>query len=207
MIFQLFYSHKCKACQELINVIVNEGIMRMFVPICLDYMNQSDIIRMNFKYVPTIIVIGDNQQSTVYEGPEKCGPWINTLIQRRRSQIKQYAETQRKNVQKINNMITSGNSNAPALEYIADEMEGVTDGYAFVATDLYQPKNFVPIGQEKNFNLLTPQDNEKKIGHHEMDSHLSELSMTRDRDNVVMQKTMEQNQLNAIMTTHANDLK
>ena len=203
MIFQLFYSHKCKACQELINVIVNEGIMRMFVPICLDNMSQSDIIRMNFKYVPTIIVIGDNKQTTIYEGPEKCGPWINTLIQRRRSQIKQYAENQRRNVQKINNTFAN---NTSALEYITDEMEGVTDGYAFVATDLYQPKNFVPIGQETNFNLLTPQDKEIKINQNEMDAHLNELATHRDKDVTTMQKIMEQNQIKTIMSNATNGI-
>lgn len=201
MLIQLFYSNKCSACVELLAVIINEGIQRIFVPVCLDDMNSSELViflsKLRIEKIPAIIITEGNLQPTVLEGALQCSQWLNTMIQNRRNNIKQIVENQRRAIQKTQTALRMKNESA--LEYVPDEMDGVSDSYAYTTTDMYQPKNYVPHGCENGYLVVTPQVMETKINKDELTRQMSSLEQTREADKMELQKIMEQNQIAAIM--------
>lgn len=199
MFIQLFYSTKCQACNELWTVIINEGLQRMFVPVCLDKMSPKSISELKLERIPAIIILSDGQRPIIYEGSNACGEWLNTIIKNRRINMKQYVETQRKLIHQ--RQLATKNSEQHAIEYVTEEMDGISDAYSYVATDLFQPKNYVPVGQEHNFNIVTPQDKEQKINNIETMSNVKELMRVRDKDAVDLQKMMEQQQIQTILNS------
>ncbi len=200
MFIQLFYSKKCQACNELWTVIINEGLQRMFVPVCLDNMSTKNIAELKLERIPAIVILSDTQRPIVYEGSKNCGDWINTIIKNRRLNTKQHVETQQRLVNQNKSMIRS-NEQGSALEYVMEEMDGVSDAYSYVATDMYQPKNYVPVGQENSFGLVTPQDTEHKINAIDITANIREVMRGRERDTIELQKNMEQQQIQIIMNT------
>jgi hypothetical protein len=201
LFIRLFYSTTCKACNELWAVISNEGIQKMFVPVCLDKMTSKDLSKLSITKVPAIVISGENQHPAIYEGPQQCSVWLNSLIQNRRTNMKQYVENQRKLIQK--NQAQARIQEGGAMEFVGDEMEGISDGYAYMSMDIYQPKNFVPVNQENNFRIITAQvNNETKIDKERMTRELNVLKGSRDQDTEGLKRMMEQNQINAIFTAN-----
>ncbi len=202
MIIQLFYSTKCKACNELMMVIVNEGMQRMFMPVCLDEMSPKNIAELKLERIPAIVIITDNQTPMIFEGSKNCGEWLNNIIRNRRVNMKQYVNNQRKLVQQSQTVACT--KEQETLEYINEEMDGVSDAYAYVATDIFQPKNFVPVGQEHHFSVVTPQDKEDKLSNIDTTNKLKEVVRTRDFDTCELQKQMEKQQIQTIINSQFN---
>ena len=203
MIIQLFYSAQCKACNELWTVILNEGMQRMFTPVCLDNMNPKTIAELKLERIPAIVISSEDKlQPVIYEGSKSCSEWLNTVIQNRRNTLKQQIENQRKLIQQ--KQVAARIKEQGALEYISEEMDGVTDTYSYVATDLYQPKNFVPVGQEQNFNVITPQDKERKFTHEDLSIQMKNIIGTRSKDTNEYQKIMEQQQIQSVLNNQIN---
>jgi len=182
---------------ELWRVINNEGIQQMFVPVCLDRMNSKDIAQLKLEKIPSIIISSQNGPPQIFEGPQKCGQWLNQIIQNRRNNMIQQVETQRRLIQKQQQekKLQEGS----VLEFIGEEMEGISDAYSYLATDMYQPKNFIPVGQEENYRMATLQMKESKISNDELSKNISDLRHNREKDSDELKRMMEQNQLQIII--------
>ena len=89
--------------------------------------------------------------------------------------------------------------NNSVLEYIGDEMDGVSDDYAYILTDMSQPKTYVRVGYEQHLKVVTPQLKETKISKDEMSHTVSELDKRRTVDTTAIKQQMEQNQLQAVL--------
>jgi len=198
MIIRLFYSNKCKECMNIWQVVCNEDIKRMFIPVCLDNYTSKDIEKLSIKRIPSIVVSVENHKPAVYEGSFECSKWLNTFTANRRKNLLQRVEQQRKTIQKDNN---EHKENGP-IEYTSNEMDGVADEYAYLNTDLSQPKNFLPIGME-NTQIHTPNNltYNDKLTAREMASQQNTLKNARAADEQQIKQIMEQNQINAVLNT------
>lgn len=200
MFIRLFYSTKCNECMNLWQVIQNENIVKMFIPVCLDnYTSKqvSGLKQMGINVVPTIVISAENQPTAIFEGPVKCSQWLNNFTLNRRKNMIQYVEQQRRLIQKEHSNFR--NQENGALEYAEAEMEGVSDNYAYNNTELSHPKNFMMIGEENNSFIHTPQVVEGKVDIDTMKKRLAELEANRNADNQQMMKIMEQNQIKAVL--------
>lgn len=197
MIIRLFYSNKCKECMNLWQVICNEDIKRVFIPVCLDNYTSKDIEKLSIKRIPSIVVSVENHKPAVYEGPFECSKWLNTFTANRRKNLLQRVEQQRKTIQKETN---EQKENGP-IEYTSIEMDGIADDYAYLNTELSQPKNFLPIGMENANQIHTPNNlvYNDKLTARELSMQRSSLENTRANDEQHIKQTMEQNQINAVL--------
>jgi hypothetical protein len=198
MFIRLFYSTQCTESMNLWQVIRNEGIERMFIPICLDDFNSKQISQLSIKEIPAIVISAESQPPAVYEGPQMCSQWLNTFTMNRRQNMLAQIDAQRRLIQKTQAIArTQANT---ALEYTATEMEGVSDDYAYNNTDLSQPKNFVMIGHEDKCQIMTPQAVEGKVNSDMMRKQISEIESARNNDTQQFMQAMEQSQINAVMS-------
>jgi molecular chaperone DnaK (HSP70) len=193
----LYYTTHCGACVELFIIIMNEGIKDIFILKCLDGFSSEQLCSLPMKQLPAIILEDQNGMYHVYEGAKQCGNWINAIIQNRRLNINMHVENQRKMIQKEHANLRNQNGYSE-LEYNEEEMEGVSDSYSYVATDLHQAKNFIPVGQEENFNIVTPQMKEATLKKDEMIKNINFLKDDREKDTNELKKIMEQKQIYAV---------
>lgn len=79
MSIQLFYTERCVACTDLLQTILNKNMTTMITLVCLDDLTSKQIVALNIRQVPTIIVTKVDQTTVTYEGPQDCSQWINTV--------------------------------------------------------------------------------------------------------------------------------
>jgi hypothetical protein len=196
LFIRLFYSTKCHECMNLWQVIYNEGIQRMFIPVCLDNFSSKDISRLSLREIPAIVISTPNTPPSVYQGPQQCSQWLTNFTINRRKNLIAQVEAKRRLIQKTHAIERAQGDSV--IEFTDTEMEGVSDNYSYNHTDLCQPKNYVMIGQESNA-IITPNIQQSKIDVNTLKNQLSMLESSRTDDNQNIMKIMEQNQIKAIL--------
>lgn len=197
MFIRLFYSNRCNECMNLWQVINNEGIVKMFIPVCVDNFTSEQFQNISIKKVPAIVVSAENQRPAIFEGPVKCSQWLNNFTINRRQNLIRQVDQQRRLIQKAH--VSARTQDNGPLEYSEAEMGGVGDEYAYTGTDLSQPKNFIPVGQEENYFISTPLMNENKIDMNTLKRNLADLENSRSNENQQFMQMMEQNQIRAVI--------
>ena len=198
MSIRVFYSTRCNECMNLWQVIYNEQLNKMFIPVCLDNFRLEDLTKLRIKEVPAIVISAENQQTQIYEGPSQCSQWLTNFTINRRKNIAMQVEERRRLIQRA--QATARNQEGGPIEYTEAEMDGVTDGYAYTSTDLCQPKNFVMVGHEDNCSIITPVvGNQTRVDAETMRKQLAELDASRSRDTQDFMNLMERSQINAIV--------
>ena len=200
MFIRFFYSVQCSECMNLWQVIYNEGIGRMFIPVCLDKYTSKQVqnLGIGIKEVPSIVISTQNQPSVIYEGPQKCSQWLTSFTLNRRRSLAQQIECQRRIIQKEH--AKARTIEGGPIEYLDAEMEGVSDTYAYNDTDLCQPKNFVMIGDEENHRIVTlinTKDN--KVDTATLKTYIADLEKSRNSDVIQLKSDMEKRQINSII--------
>lgn len=187
---------------NLMQVIFNENIKNMFILLCVEDYSSKQIATFNIKEVPAIVVSAENQLPAIYEGPAKCAQWINNFTLNRRKNLVQQVEQQRRLIQKAHSIVRT--QEGGPVDYNDNEMDGISDGYAYTNTDLGQAKSFVIVGDEENCFIRTPQLIEGKIDTEALRRQLSDLESSRNTDTSQFMKIMEQNQIKSVINYNAN---
>lgn len=179
--YRLFYTAEDKEAMNIYNIIVQQGMMGLFrFTDVVNDLTVEQLEKLQMTSVPTIVVSSINTKPMVYDGPAACAHFLNELIINRRSTQMKDVESRMKVIQKAQRdarLKTDGPS-----EYSEAEMSGKSDNYAYMQTDMAQPKSFVLIGQEDSNSVITPQVNESKINKQQMASDLSNLKRQREQD-------------------------
>ena len=202
MFIRLFYSKKCNECMNLWQVIQNENIIKMFIPVCVDDFTSQQLSTLSMKEVPSIVVSAENQKPAIFEGPVKCSQWLTNFTINRRRNLAQQVDQQRKLIQKTHANIRV--QEGGPVEYTEAEMDGISDTYSYNNVDIGQAKNFVMVGDEANHFIRTPQMVENKIDTELMRRQMNELDTARTADNQQLMKIMEQNQIRSIINYNNN---
>lgn len=200
MIIRIYYLSSCNECKNLLQVIFNEGIQRMFVPVCLDNSSSEDLYKimtsLKIDTLPTIVISSENQQPMIFEGPQQCSQWLTNFTLNRRKNIVQVVDNQRRLIQKAQ-MIARNQDGTDG--FIEAEMDGISDTYSYNLTEIGQPKNYVMVGDEDKYNIVTPQLKEGKIDDITLRKQMAELENNRNNDKRQLMQIMEQNQIKAVM--------
>lgn len=196
MFFRLFYSNDNEST-NLRRVICNENIANIFIHICVDNLSIEEMLKLEISVVPSIVISHENQPSEIYEGPVLCSKWLTAFTMNRRKNLAARVDQQRRIIQKAQS--DARRQEDGALDYAEAEMEGVSDMYSYTGTDLCQSKNFVMVGDENKYNILTPQIIEGKVDINTMKRQMDLIQDTRSKDTQQFLKTMERDQIKAIV--------
>lgn len=176
--------------------------MKVFIPVLLDNFSSKDIASLSIREVPAIVISAENQPAAIFEGPQKCSQWLNNFTFNRRKNLAQHVDQQRKLIQKAQAEMRIQEDGA--IEYAEAEMDGISDNYAYNHTDLCHPKNFVSIGDEDKYSIMTPQLVEGKVDESTMKKYLAELESSRMAENNQFMKQMEQSQIKSVINNRNN---
>jgi hypothetical protein len=203
MFFRLFYSRACEESTNLLQVIYNENIINIFILICVEDLSIKDMSNLNIDVVPSIVISADNVPSEIHQGPVACSRWLTGFTMNRRKNLAARVDQQRRIIQKAQS--DARKQEDGALDYSEAEMEGVSDMYSYTGTDLCQSKNFVMVGDENKYNILTPQIVEGKVDLNTMKRQMQQIDDMRSKDTQEFMKTMEREQIRTIIN-HDNAL-
>jgi hypothetical protein len=203
MLGYLFYSHRCESSANFIRIIQTEGIQNLFNIIDIDKMSTDQIIKLGIKFTPMVVLknnnnSGNSNQSVSHEG-KNAFQWLNNLIEFRRQNMIKMAETERNRIIKA-----TRTQNDNVLCYKPLETSGISDIFAYVDVDHYQPKSFMQYGQDVGNKIVTFQDNQAKISERETQSKINEYNKNRKvQDSQIesmIQNNLKETLINKIQT-------
>lgn len=179
----LFYSTKCDSCKSFIKILNNENLINIFKCINVDKINIEKLSKMGIKNVPTIIIKGQNGVSSLYECINAF-TWLDNIIKYRRSTL-----IKKNNDIQLN--IIDG--------YKTEELNGISDQYAYLQTDVAQPKSFLPYGKDDQYRIMTiPTNMNDKLDSRDQQELIDKLETIRNSQTNELKNIMEKNQLEII---------
>ena len=209
MLGYLFYSKKCTFCRDLMKIMENQNMINMFVLKCVDDMTSTDFTKLGLRFVPTLVLINNNngqQSKGIYEKTEAF-KWVNNVIENRRDNMIKFAENNRRliEVNEMKKRIADG-----LTENCQNEMDGISDSYAYWKNDLSQdidmaqPKSFVSAANVGNplYGIETVPDDKsiKKLSKKEQEKMIDFLANKRNDDDINMKSFMKQQQINKVFS-------
>jgi hypothetical protein len=169
----LFYSTKCNTCYELINILKNENLLNNFVMKCVDNMNIQMLTSKGITRVPTMIIGNTNKILIAGETFE----WVKSMKFFRQKQSNQQTL--------IQNKVFEEKKPVNRFEYVSEEMNGISDSYAYTKIDNPQPKSFYYKGAEDETKnaIFTAPEIQKKMRESDQKKLISEeLKKRKDQD-------------------------
>jgi hypothetical protein len=186
----LYYSNECKGSQLLISMMQKERLTDFFHLICTDNNNN---VPHHIKFTPTIIIKG---VPTPYVAGDafawfaRIKQWKNnTMMQKMSAMQQQYM----KNIN--SNLLPNNNNMTNLLEFSKDEMEGMTDMFSHITSDVPLDRSFVDYKKigTKALDIFTPPKEEdgRRLGNAKHKELHSKLEVDRKKQDVVIRKAID----------------
>lgn len=204
----IFYSSKNTGCFNLMTIMENEGMLRMFTLRSIDNMSDNEIARLGLRAVPTILFI-NNGKKGIYEKDEAF-KWVNNIIENRRQNIIKRTENNRRLIQ-MNTM--KNNIREGLFEYNINESEGISDAYSYWKDDITQdidvaqPKSFLPFGRDEQYTIMTiPEDknNKLKLTKELQNKMMSNLESSRKQQDQQIESCIENQLIDKVVNYNDN---
>ncbi len=215
----LYYSSNCKACIYFLNTGKSFNILKFFRLECIDN-KIHEYKSKGLQSVPTIILNIQNANTRKILQGEQCISWLkdtinainssnkieNNNVIKRSSITTNTSNTTTNTTNNINNNINNdnnnnnNNNNIPIIKkqpfgYLKDEMEGLSDSFAYLMTDNPTPKSFMPCNSE--MNIYTAPENDK-IDKRKQELMMRNMENVRENDKTEFKKMIEEQHRNII---------
>lgn len=181
----LFFSRKCETCINLINILRNTGFLQYFKMWCVD--DDLDRIPAHITRVPTMITT-----NTTYPlvGPETF-KWVNTMKFMRQKYV---LETQKKIIKM--NLINMAKHKDGLVGFQQQEMNGISDPYAFTQKDVPMRQLYINVGDE---NAIATFEEGMKLTEVDQENKLKELESSRNEIDTHYKDKMARDQMAKVM--------
>jgi len=194
MKFILFYSSReCATSINIVNFMRSNGILQMFYKYDVWDFEMGQLISLKINIIPAIVIISTNGYNEKFEGKQSF-MWLQQFItNNRRSNMSCLANSNR---HKYLEMEMMANRNNSTNDFCKDEMEGLSDGYAYLLTDIPQSKSFVCLGMDEQ-RILT-YENENKLAKNDTERLIGQNMQMRENENNMIKMEMKEKQLEAV---------
>jgi hypothetical protein len=192
----LFYSTDCETCRNLWNIMEKTQFLQYFEKINIDKVSLEHLQSLNISKVPAMIISYPNGQKNLLIA-DQIFKWLTDLDQNRKASMMEMTNSNRVKILEKNKMI----NNSGIVDFSTAEMAGSSDDYAYLATDVAQPKNFLPCGQEQSQVIMTYNEG-SKLSKDEINKFIRNREGSRTQQDEHIKQTMKQEQLGAIYDNH-----
>ena len=203
----IFYHPKNAGSFNLMKLMENEGMLRMFELKSVQGMSDEHLISYGIFSVPTIVFI-NNGNKGIYE-KEKAFAFVNNMIENRRQNIIRRTENHRRLIQ-TNGMMN--NIKDGLFEYNSNESQGVSDAYSYWKDDINQdidiaqPKSFLQYGKDAQYSIMTlPENTKTKLNADTQNRLISNIKQQRDQQDGQLKQIMESQQIDKILNYNQNN--
>lgn len=185
----IFYSRKCRACNELINILNSNNLMRFFIEFCVD--DNIDKLPPQIKMVPTLIVSNVNKPLVAGDAFK----WVN--------QIKFINN----NDNCDNNSDRNSNSNN-IIGYNKQEMEGISDTFCYRKKNAKEtiPHSFSGLTANIENAIHTQPIDNKKMTHYDQKLLIEKMKNARNEQDEQYSNIMKEQQFEYYLQNEKNKL-
>lgn len=207
----LYYSKNCEVCSNIMKIMHNNDLLKMFELKCIDNKTyDNEISKLGITHVPTILIVqtqGGRTMRGIYSANDAF-KWVDSILENRRQYQMKLADENRQLIQRntTKNQLKYG-----LYDYCPEEAEGISDAYAYFNKDeskdidAAQPKMFLPVGQDANFRVLTiPDDNKTKLSKKDQEQLMSKLTTQRTCQENQLKTMYEQQQIDCVLSNANN---
>jgi len=184
----IFYSKNCRDCCNLLTILKNENMIQNFVLFCVD--GRLHDVPPNVTMVPTMIVSGINKPLAGKETFE----WINKAKFLRQQNT---MNMNKQNIMKMNLMRMASKKGPHG--FLNDEMNGISDGFAYTKTDMALPHRYVSAAEKNKNAIFTAPESKQKISPAEQQRRIEELQKEREGQDTSNSEVMKKQQINAVI--------
>jgi hypothetical protein len=193
MKFILFYSsQECPTSINIVNYMRNNNILQMFYKYDVWDFELDQLVSLHIKIIPSIVIISPNGYNEKHEGKQSF-IWLQQFINNNKRRNMSYLADS--NRHKYLEMELQAGRNG-AHDFCKDEMEGMSDGYAYLLTDIPQSKSFVSLGM--NEQAILTYENENKLNKNDTEQLLNQNLKIRDNEKELIKNEMKEKQLEAV---------
>jgi hypothetical protein len=190
MKFLFFYCSKdCEFSVRMHRILESEGILQMFDQYDIYNLTSKELVGFGLDQVPAIVTVDNNGKKTRDQGPDAF-TWVSKFIQNRRHNMAMTANANRLKILERNMELNKNNSVA---KFSKAEMTGLSDGYAYLQTDLPQSKNYVGLGLKEQA-IVTIQE-QGKMSKQDTGAAIKNYEKERQNQENVIKKGMEESRL------------
>lgn len=188
----LYYSRVSKLCLDIIKMLDNYNLLNHFMLKCIDDMKQ---LPTSLTRVPTLIIHGINKPLVANEAIT----WFNDnrpFLQKQNSEF---------NDKKLLYNMTKNmyDTNGPK-GFSVNELDGVSDAFAYTETDQAQPKTFCAYGNDSDIIVTPPKDG--KINQVIQKKLLNDIQKSIKLQDEEYKTVMKQEQINKIIQKEQEQL-
>jgi len=188
----LYYSRVSKLCLDIIKMLDNYNLLNHFMLKCIDDMKQ---LPASLTRVPTLIIHGINKPLVANEAVA----WFN---ENRPFLQKQNSEFNDKKL--LYNMTKNMYDTNGPKGFSVNELDGVSDAFAYTETDQAQPKTFCAYGNDSDIIVTPPKDG--KINQVIQKKLLNDIQKSIKLQDEEYKTVMKQEQINKIIQKEQEQL-
>lgn len=205
----VFFHPKNQGCYNLMKLMENEGMIRMFELRSVENMSNEQLVSYGINAIPTIVFI-NNGKKGIY-AKDDAFTFVNNMIQSRRQNIMKRTEQHRRLIQ-TNGMMN--NIKEGLFEYNSNESQGISDAYSYWKDDMAQdievaqPKSFLQYGKDEQYNILTLPENPNnkfKLTADMQTKMVGNIKQQRDQQEEQIKQVLEQQQIDKILNYNSNN--
>lgn len=174
----LFFSRKCKFCNQLLTIMNNANLIPFFILYCVD--DHRDNLPVAVKKVPTLIVSGVPKPLVA----DDAFTWVN-----------QYISLQQKTPLQNSQM---NYNNGSVLEWNKQEMTGLSDVYTHKDLDVNIPHSYSNAKQNTG-GILTAKEINDKIKTTDQAKLISNLAEKRAQQDMQLGQMQQEQLVNIVM--------
>jgi hypothetical protein len=188
-----FYSTECPNCSTMWKIMEQENFLQYFEKINIDKITLEQLQNLGITKVPALLLTFPNGSKVLREA-EGSFAWLRELIQNRRNSMSQMINSNRLKILEKNKEL---NNNGGILEFSKTEMQGLSDDYAYLQSDVAQTKNFLLYGNDASQAILTFAEG-TKMTQNDTKNKITEIESIRNQQNEVIKKDMRVGQMEAV---------
>lgn len=193
MRFILFYSSKeCPTSVNIVNYMRNNGILQNFYKYDVWDFEVDQLVSLNIKIFPAIVIVSPNGNYQRHEG-KNAFEWLQWFItNNRRQSMAQLANSNRHKYLEMNLSNTKGG----VSDFCKGEMEGKSDEYAYLLTDMPQSKSYVGLGMDEQ--AIVTYEKSGKITASETNRMMDQAKRNLKAESEALKAEMKEKQLEAL---------
>lgn len=185
----IFFSKRCKDCNDLLTLLKNENLLGNFVLFCVD--GRLNELPSGITMVPTMVVSGINKPLVGREPFE----WVNKVKFLKQANMNNKMLMQQNLMRMAQKVGPQG--------FRVDEMTGISDTFAFTDRDKPLDHRYVNANDDKNAIFTAPE--QEKISPLEQKKRIEKLENDRKMQDTQNSDIMKRQQLYAVMQAEQNE--
>lgn len=201
MKFLFFYSsQECPYSVNMIKIMETNGILSLFEKYNVWDLEPKNLVNLGLKHIPAIVLINNNGQRNMWEGKNSF-QWLENFIKNRRRSMEMAANANRMRILEKNMELSR---NDGISDFSKAEMTGHSDDYAFLATDIAQPKNHVGIGLQDQ--AIVTLEEQGKLSKQETSKNIDIYKKMRDNQTTQFKQVMKEKQAEAVYENRGGNM-